>query len=86
MSELRVRFLGSGDAFGSVGRMQSCILLKGMEAVLLLDCGASSLVAMKRWSRSFGHRSGTDQPTLYILGARTVSATHASSRTSSASR
>jgi hypothetical protein len=27
MGDLRVRFLGSGDAFGSGGRLQSCILI-----------------------------------------------------------
>jgi ribonuclease BN (tRNA processing enzyme) len=43
-----VRFLGSGDAFGSGGRLQACILLSGGEQSLLLDCGATSLVAMKR--------------------------------------
>jgi ribonuclease BN (tRNA processing enzyme) len=45
---VRVRFLGSGDAFGSGGRLQTCILLEGAGARCLLDCGASSLVALKR--------------------------------------
>ncbi len=43
-----VRFLGSGDAFGSGGRLQACILLSDGGQSLLLDCGATSLVAMKR--------------------------------------
>lgn len=49
MSEpLRVRFLGSGDAFGSGGRLQTCILLESDGYRCLLDCGASSLIALKR--------------------------------------
>jgi ribonuclease BN (tRNA processing enzyme) len=43
-----VRFLGSGDAFGSGGRFQACIQVRSPAGTLLLDCGASSLVAMKR--------------------------------------
>jgi ribonuclease BN (tRNA processing enzyme) len=45
---LRVRFIGSGDAFGSGGRFQTCIALEHGAGCLLFDCGASSLVAMKR--------------------------------------
>ncbi|HEX2171127.1 MAG TPA: MBL fold metallo-hydrolase [Dehalococcoidia bacterium] len=45
---MTVRFVGSGDAFGSGGRFQTCLYLEAGEARLLLDCGASSLVAMKR--------------------------------------
>ena len=45
---LRVRFLGSGDAFGSGGRLQTCLCLDGPGGRVLIDCGATSLVAMKR--------------------------------------
>ena len=45
---MKVRFLGSGDAFGSGGRFQTCILLESSAAQLLVDCGASSLIAMRR--------------------------------------
>jgi ribonuclease BN (tRNA processing enzyme) len=48
MARLQLQFLGSGDAFGSGGRFQTCLRLSGAEGSLLLDCGASSLVAMKR--------------------------------------
>lgn len=44
---MRVRFAGSGDAFGSGGRFQSCIHLAGAGQVLLADCGATSLAALK---------------------------------------
>jgi ribonuclease BN (tRNA processing enzyme) len=42
-------FLGSGDAFGSDGRFQTCLALRGGAATILVDCGASSLIAMKRF-------------------------------------
>ncbi len=45
---VEVQFVGSGDAFGSGGRFQTCILIRGGGAPLLIDCGASSLIAMKR--------------------------------------
>jgi ribonuclease BN (tRNA processing enzyme) len=48
MSQVRIQFLGSGDAFGSGGRFQTCLLLHGQHGSLLIDCGASSLIAMKR--------------------------------------
>ena len=47
-SGLRLRFLGSGDAFGSGGRFQTCLCLEGPEGRrVLIDCGATALVAMK---------------------------------------
>jgi len=46
-SAISVRFVGSGDAFGSGGRFQTCILLEGNTESALIDCGASSLVALK---------------------------------------
>ncbi len=48
MKTIEVRFLGSGDAFGSGGRLQTCILVKVTTSTFLIDCGASSLVAMRR--------------------------------------
>ena len=43
-----LQFLGSGDAFGSGGRFQTCLHLNGPGGSVLIDCGASSLIAMKR--------------------------------------
>ncbi len=43
-----VRFLGSGDSFGDGGRFQACILVEHDGFRALLDCGATSLVALKR--------------------------------------
>jgi ribonuclease BN (tRNA processing enzyme) len=48
MSGVVIRFLGSGDAFGSGGRFQTCIHVDAASDSFLIDCGASSLVAMKR--------------------------------------
>jgi ribonuclease BN (tRNA processing enzyme) len=48
-SALRVTFAGSGDAFGSGGRYQACIHLHpDGGSPVLLDCGATSLSALKR--------------------------------------
>ena len=45
-----VTFAGCGDAFGSGGRFQACIHLRqaGLAAPVLLDCGATSLTALRR--------------------------------------
>src|SRR6266702_5931577 len=43
-----ITFAGSGDAFGSGGRYQACIHLRGPGfGPVLLDCGATSLTALK---------------------------------------
>jgi ribonuclease BN (tRNA processing enzyme) len=43
-----IRFLGSGDAVSSGGRFQACILASYDERRMLIDAGASSIVALKR--------------------------------------
>jgi ribonuclease BN (tRNA processing enzyme) len=45
-----ITFAGSGDAFGSGGRYQACIHLSASDGAdpVLLDCGASSLSALRR--------------------------------------
>lgn len=44
---MRIQFVGSGDAFGSGGRSQTCIHLAGDGQEMLVDCGATSLAALK---------------------------------------
>src|SRR5205823_615436 len=44
---MRLTIVGSGDAFGSGGRFNTCFMVETAERRLLLDCGASSLVALK---------------------------------------
>ena len=47
--EVTVTFAGCGDAFGSGGRFQACIHIRRREhAPVLLDCGATSLTALRR--------------------------------------
>jgi len=41
-----VRFVGSGDSFGSGGRFQTCILVDGPSSRVAIDFGASSLIAL----------------------------------------
>lgn len=45
---MKVTFVGCGDAFGSGGRFNTCIHVEDRNGAFLLDCGASSLVAMKK--------------------------------------
>jgi ribonuclease BN (tRNA processing enzyme) len=45
---MRVNFLGSGDAFNARGRCHAGYLLTTSSTTLLLDCGPTILLAMKR--------------------------------------
>jgi len=45
---MQLRFVGCGDAFGSGGRCNTCFHVTGSHTNLLIDCGASSLPALKR--------------------------------------
>jgi ribonuclease BN (tRNA processing enzyme) len=45
---MQLRFVGCGDALGSGGRFNTCFHVTGERANFLIDCGASSLVALKR--------------------------------------
>ncbi len=59
MKPIQVRFLGSGDAFGSGGRLQTCILVKATSSTFLVDCGATALIAM--------HRLGVDPNAIDLI-------------------
>jgi ribonuclease BN (tRNA processing enzyme) len=48
-SVIQVQFLGSGDAFGSGGRLQSCILVSHPGGRFLIDCGASAMISLRRF-------------------------------------
>ena len=43
-----VTFIGTGDAFGSGGRLQTCILVDGPGIRFAIDFGASSLIGLRR--------------------------------------
>jgi ribonuclease BN (tRNA processing enzyme) len=45
---MHLQFVGCGDAFGSGGRFNTCFHLVGKNINALIDCGATSLVAMNR--------------------------------------
>jgi ribonuclease BN (tRNA processing enzyme) len=45
---MQLRFVGCGDAFGSGGRFNTCFHVTGAHVNFLIDCGASSLPALKR--------------------------------------
>src|SRR3954453_18610747 len=44
---MRLTIVGSGDAFGSGGRFNTCFFLESAKGTLLVDCGATSLVGLK---------------------------------------
>jgi ribonuclease BN (tRNA processing enzyme) len=45
---MQLRFVGCGDALGSGGRSNTCFHVTGSHLNFLIDCGASSLPALKR--------------------------------------
>jgi ribonuclease BN (tRNA processing enzyme) len=45
---MHLQFVGCGDAFGSGGRFNTCFHLVGNGINALIDCGATSLVAMNK--------------------------------------
>jgi ribonuclease BN (tRNA processing enzyme) len=45
---MKLQFVGCGDAFGSGGRLNTCFHVRGESANFLIDCGASSLIGLKR--------------------------------------
>jgi ribonuclease BN (tRNA processing enzyme) len=45
---MQLQFVGCGDALGSGGRFNTCFHVTGEHANFLIDCGASSLPALKR--------------------------------------
>ena len=46
---MELRVLGCGDAFGSGGRFNTCFHVATSAARFLIDCGASALIAMRRF-------------------------------------
>lgn len=45
---MQLTFVGSGDAFGTEGRFNTCFHVAADPLNFLIDCGASSLVALKQ--------------------------------------
>jgi len=55
---MRLTIVGSGDAFGSGGRFNTCFQVETPSAKLLIDCGASSLVALRTRGLEPNHLDG----------------------------
>jgi hypothetical protein len=47
MTPMRIHFIGTGDAFGSGGRGQTCMRIETPSTRVLLDCGATALEGLK---------------------------------------
>lgn len=45
---MEIRFIGSGDAFGSGGRLQPCILVTDKEQRIALDFGLTALIGLRQ--------------------------------------
>lgn len=45
---MRLTVVGSGDAFGSGGRLQTCYHVAARSGLFLIDCGATSMIGMQR--------------------------------------
>jgi ribonuclease BN (tRNA processing enzyme) len=46
---MQVQILGCGDGFGSGGRFNTCFHVSDRRGGLLIDCGASSMIAMRKF-------------------------------------
>ena len=46
---MRLQFLGCGDAFGSGGRFNTCFHVTNGLTQFLVDCGASLMIAIRRF-------------------------------------
>jgi len=46
---MELQFLGSGDAFGSDGRFHTCFYVRDRNGAFLVDCGASSMIAIRKF-------------------------------------
>lgn len=59
--KIMLQFLGSGDAFGSSDRLQSCIYVKTDRQKFLIDCGATTMVGLSQ------HRVQTNEIELILI-------------------
>jgi ribonuclease BN (tRNA processing enzyme) len=47
VGRVEVRFLGTGDAFGSGGRLHTATLIRSAAGTVLVDCGPSTLASLR---------------------------------------
>ena len=50
MSGLTMTFLGSGDAFGSGCKLQTCMCVDTGDNKFLIDCGATAMIGIRRFN------------------------------------
>jgi ribonuclease BN (tRNA processing enzyme) len=50
MNEVSLQIVGCGDAFAAGGRFNTCFHVKAPSLEILIDCGVSSLVALKKYN------------------------------------
>lgn len=48
--DLKVKILGCGDAFASGGRFNTCFYVHNQQNHIIVDCGASAIVSMKKYN------------------------------------
>lgn len=48
MSDVKLKVIGCGDAFGSGGRLNTCFYVQSNSGNFLIDCGATSLPGLKQ--------------------------------------
>lgn len=49
MPNVKVQFLGTGDAFTTGGRLHTCILVCAPDSRFLIDCGATAPVSLQKY-------------------------------------
>ena len=76
MRGMDVRFLGSGDTFGSGGRLHTCIHVCSEETTFLIDCGAEAYFFEKKIPYHLDYRTLMDHRS--ELGCRRLILTHMS--------
>ncbi len=46
---MRITFAGSGDAFGSGGKLNTCFFVESENTNFLIDCGASAMISLRKF-------------------------------------
>ena len=46
---MKITFAGSGDAFGSGGRLNTCFYVESRDISFLIDCGASAMISLRKF-------------------------------------
>lgn len=47
---MKITFAGSGDAFGSGGRLNTCFYVESSNTGFLIDCGASAMISLRKFN------------------------------------